>query len=84
MRRFVRGMLWGGVLGALLVLYATGSSGDRSQRADGIPLRRLRRQAAGEAAEAALKESRSSRLQLALDAGRAAVDATLALLGLKA
>lgn len=85
MRRFLRGLLWGGLLGAMLAMYLGQGSG-RSLTEDGdvYRFRRLRRAALGEAAEQALRTSRASRLQLALDAGRAAMDATLALLGRKA
>lgn len=83
MRRFLRGLLWGAVTGAMLALYLVRRppGGRFDGEGDSLRLRRLRRAALGEAAERALKQPRSSRLQLALDAGRAAVDATLALLG---
>lgn len=84
MRRFLRGLLWGGFLGAVLALYfSNGSAGRATPDGDEYRFRRLRRAALGEAAEQALRQSRTSRLQLALDAGRAAMDATLALLGRK-
>lgn len=70
-------------MGAFLALYLSGS-GQRRRNGENVRLRRLRRAALGEAAEEALREPRASRLQLVLDAGRAAVDATLALLGRKA
>lgn len=85
MRRFLRGLMWGGFMGAALALYFAGRSA-RGAGGDGdeVRLRRLRRAALGEAAEQALRQPGASRLRLALDAGRAAVDATLALLGRKA
>ncbi|HEY8424719.1 MAG TPA: hypothetical protein VIK73_01735 [Limnochordales bacterium] len=83
MRRFLRGLLWGGLLGAMLAMYLGQGSGTLKEDGDVYRFRRLRRAALGEAAEQALRASRASRLQLALDAGRAAMDATLALLGRK-
>ncbi|HEY8498312.1 MAG TPA: hypothetical protein VIK90_03575 [Limnochordales bacterium] len=81
MRRFLRGLLWGGLLGAVLAMYLGQGSRRDGEGEAAYRFRRLRRAALGEAAERALREPRSSRLQLALDAGRAAMDATLALLG---
>lgn len=86
MRRFLRGLVWGGFLGAVLALYFAGRSAGVAggDGGDEVRLRRLRRAALGEAAERSLRQPGASRLRLALDAGRAAVDATLALLGRKA
>lgn len=85
MRRFLRGLLWGGFMGAALALYLTNRTAGRGiGDGDASGVRRLRRAALSEAVERALREPRTSRIQLALDAGRAAMDATLALLGRKA
>lgn len=82
MRRFLRGFLWGGLVGAAVGMYLVSDAGRRvwPQR---YTLLRLRRQAAEQGAARAMGEH-ASRWQLAMEAGRAAVDAALALVGLRA
>lgn len=82
MGRFLRGLLWGGLLGAAVGMYLVSEAG-RGGWHQRYSLRRLRREAAEQGAAQALGD-RGSRWQLAMDAGRAAVDAALALLGLRA
>ncbi|HEY8486247.1 MAG TPA: hypothetical protein VIL11_02530 [Limnochordales bacterium] len=76
--RFVRGLMWGGLLGAALGAYML--SGGRNGS------RRWTWARGGRGGEVAAREPgvRPSRWRLALDAGRAAMDATLALLGRRA
>lgn len=82
MRRFIRGLLWGGVLGAALAIYLRSGEGEGSP--DGTHLRgRTFRQEPTRDDTQTSGGLRASPVQLALDAGRAAVDATLAFLGLR-
>lgn len=82
MVRFVRGFLWGGVLGALVGVYLLSDPAGSRWR-ERYRAWRLRR-ADGERGPVDAHKDRPSRFQLALDAGRAAVDAALALLGRRA
>ena len=77
--RFMRGLLWGGLVGAAVGYYLF--SGARDGGSGRIALRRWRRagQLDGEGPTV-----RPSRLRLAWDAGKAAMEATLALLGRRA
>lgn len=69
---FLRGLIWGGLLGILAGAYWTAADG-------GL---RIRRQRFGREDEADGASQRpASALQLVTEAGRAALDAALALLG---
>ena len=73
--RFLRGLLWGGLVGAAVGIYFFGG---REAGPEAAVRRRWRRAAGLEGDGSA---GRPSRLRLAWDAGRAAMEATLALLG---
>ena len=78
--RFMRGLLWGGLVGAAVGLYLF--SGARDGGPGRLGLRRWRR--AGQLDGEGPAAVRPSRLRLAWDAGKAAMEATLALLGRRA
>ena len=77
--RFMRGLLWGGLLGAAVGFYLL--SGARNGGTGRVALRRWRR---GGELDGEGPPARPSRLRLAWDAGKAAMEATLALLGRRA
>lgn len=77
--RFLRGLLWGGLLGAAVGAYLL--AGGRNHSGERPAWRRWRRAGELDGGGAAV---RPSRLRLAWDAGKAAMEATLALLGRRA